>query len=54
MIPITLVDVLPEEQEVKYLKALDSSMPSVASTIVQIQRLAFPELMIEIRCFAQV
>ena len=28
--------------------------PVVASTIVQIQRLAFPELMIEIRCVAKV
>jgi 2-iminobutanoate/2-iminopropanoate deaminase len=28
--------------------------PVVASTIVQIQRLAFPELMIEIRCVARV
>ena len=28
--------------------------PNVASTIVQIQRLAFPELMIEIRCVAKV
>ena len=29
-------------------------IPVVASTIVQIQRLAFPELMIEIRCVAKV
>ena len=28
--------------------------PVVASTIVQIQRLAFPELMVEIRCVAKV
>jgi 2-iminobutanoate/2-iminopropanoate deaminase len=28
--------------------------PVVASTIVQIQRLAFPELMIEIKCIAKV
>jgi 2-iminobutanoate/2-iminopropanoate deaminase len=28
--------------------------PIVASTIVQIQRLAFPELMIEIKCVAKV
>jgi enamine deaminase RidA (YjgF/YER057c/UK114 family) len=28
--------------------------PVVASTIVQIQRLAFPELMIEIKCVAKV
>ena len=28
--------------------------PAVASTIVQIQRLAFPELMIEIKCVAQI
>ena len=31
-----------------------SGTPVVASTIVQIQRLAFPELMIEIRCVARV
>jgi enamine deaminase RidA (YjgF/YER057c/UK114 family) len=30
-----------------------SATPIVASTIVQIQRLAFPELMIEIRCVAK-
>src|SRR5215216_250636 len=30
-----------------------SGTPVVASTIVQIQRLAFPELMIEIRCVAK-
>jgi enamine deaminase RidA (YjgF/YER057c/UK114 family) len=30
-----------------------SGTPVVASTIVQIQRLAFPELMIEIRCIAR-
>ncbi len=31
-----------------------SGTPVVANTIVQIQRLAFPELMIEIRCVARV
>jgi 2-iminobutanoate/2-iminopropanoate deaminase len=31
-----------------------SGKPIVASTIVQIQRLAFPDLMIEIRCIARV
>jgi 2-iminobutanoate/2-iminopropanoate deaminase len=31
-----------------------SGKPVVASTIVQIQRLAFPDLMIEIRCIARV
>jgi enamine deaminase RidA (YjgF/YER057c/UK114 family) len=30
-----------------------SGTPIVASTIVQIQRLAFPELIIEIRCVAK-
>ncbi|HKX97898.1 MAG TPA: RidA family protein [Candidatus Nitrosocosmicus sp.] len=30
-----------------------SGQPIVASTIVQIQRLAFPELMIEIKCVAK-
>jgi 2-iminobutanoate/2-iminopropanoate deaminase len=29
-------------------------IPVVASTIVQIQRLAFPELMIEIKCVAKI
>jgi enamine deaminase RidA (YjgF/YER057c/UK114 family) len=29
-------------------------VPVVASTIVQVQRLAFPELMIEIKCVAKV
>jgi 2-iminobutanoate/2-iminopropanoate deaminase len=28
--------------------------PVVASTIVQIQRLAFPDLMIEIKCVAKI
>ena len=31
-----------------------SGTPVVVNTIVQIQRLAFPDLMIEIRCMAQV
>jgi 2-iminobutanoate/2-iminopropanoate deaminase len=31
-----------------------SGAPIVASTIVQIQRLAFPDLLIEIRCVARV
>jgi enamine deaminase RidA (YjgF/YER057c/UK114 family) len=31
-----------------------SGTPVIASTIVQIQRLAFPELMIEIKCVAKV
>jgi 2-iminobutanoate/2-iminopropanoate deaminase len=39
---------------VKCRKDIFSGTPSVASTIVQIQRLAFPELMIEIRCVAKV
>ena len=39
---------------VKCRKEIFSGTPSVASTIVQIQRLAFPELMIEIRCVAKV
>jgi 2-iminobutanoate/2-iminopropanoate deaminase len=39
---------------VKCRKDIFSGSPSVASTIVQIQRLAFPELMIEIRCVARV
>ncbi len=31
-----------------------SGQPSVASTIVQISRLAFPEFLIEIKCIAKV
>ena len=39
---------------VKCRNDIFSGTPSVASTIVQIQRLGFPELMIEIRCVAKV
>lgn len=39
---------------VKCRQEVFSGTPVVASTIVQIQRLAFPELMIEIRCIAKV
>jgi 2-iminobutanoate/2-iminopropanoate deaminase len=39
---------------VKCRKDVFSGIPVVASTIVQIQRLAFPELLIEIRCIARV
>jgi 2-iminobutanoate/2-iminopropanoate deaminase len=39
---------------VKCRQDIFSGTPVVASTIVQIQRLAFPELMIEIRCVAKV
>jgi enamine deaminase RidA (YjgF/YER057c/UK114 family) len=39
---------------VKCRQEIFSGTPLVASTIVQIQRLAFPELMIEIRCIAKV
>ncbi|MDR4513020.1 MAG: RidA family protein [Nitrososphaeraceae archaeon] len=35
-------------------KKVFSGNPIVASTIVQIERLAFPELLIEIRCVAKV
>ena len=38
---------------VKCRREIFSGVPSVASTIVQIQRLAFPDLMIEIRCVAK-
>ena len=38
---------------VKYRPEIFSGTPVVASTIVQIQRLAFPELLIEIRCVAK-
>jgi 2-iminobutanoate/2-iminopropanoate deaminase len=39
---------------VKCRQDIFSGTPVVASTIVQIQSLAFPELMIEIRCVAKV
>ena len=39
---------------VKCRQEVFSGTPVVANTIVQIQRLAFPELMIEIRCIAKV
>jgi 2-iminobutanoate/2-iminopropanoate deaminase len=38
---------------VKCRREVFSGTPVVASTIVQIQRLAFPELLIEIRCVAK-
>jgi 2-iminobutanoate/2-iminopropanoate deaminase len=39
---------------VKSRQEIFSSAPVIASTIVQIQRLAFPDLMIEIRCVAKI
>ncbi len=39
---------------VKMKQEIFSGSPVLASTIVQIQRLAFPQLMIEIRCTARV
>ncbi len=39
---------------VKCRRTIFDGAPAVASTIVQIQRLAFPELLIEIRCVARV
>jgi enamine deaminase RidA (YjgF/YER057c/UK114 family) len=39
---------------VKIRPEVFSQRPSVASTMVQIQRLAFPELMVEIKCIAKV
>lgn len=39
---------------VKCRKDVFSGTPVVASTIVQIQRLAFPDLLIEIRCVARI
>lgn len=39
---------------VKMVREVFSGAPRLASTIVQIQRLAFPSLMIEIRCIARV
>jgi 2-iminobutanoate/2-iminopropanoate deaminase len=38
---------------VKCRREVFSGQPVVASTIVQIQRLAFPDLMIEIKCVAK-
>ena len=37
----------------KCRKEIFSGTPVVASTIVEIQRLAFPDLLIEIRCVAR-
>ena len=39
---------------VKCKQRVFSGNPMLASTIVQIQRLAFPELMVEIRCICKV
>lgn len=39
---------------IKCRQSVFAGTPVVASTIVQIQRLAFPELMIEIKCVAKV
>jgi enamine deaminase RidA (YjgF/YER057c/UK114 family) len=39
---------------VKCREEVFSGTPVVASTIVQIQRLAFPDLLIEIRCVARI
>ena len=39
---------------VKCRRTIFDGAPAVASSIVQIQRLAFPELLIEIRCVARV
>ena len=38
----------------KIRKKVFSGNPNIASTIVQIDRLAFPELMIEIKCVAKI
>jgi 2-iminobutanoate/2-iminopropanoate deaminase len=39
---------------IKCRQDIFSGTPVIANTIVQIQRLAFPELMIEIRCVAKI
>lgn len=39
---------------IKCRQEIFSGSPVVASTIVQIQRLAFPQLMIEIKCIAKI
>lgn len=39
---------------VKCRQEIFSGAPVIASTIIQIQRLAFPELMIEIKCVAKI
>ena len=41
------------EARAKMKQEFFSGTPVLASTIVQIQRLAFPELMVEIRCVAR-
>lgn len=38
----------------KYRREIFSGNPVVASTIVEISRLAFPELMVEIKCVAKI
>ena len=38
---------------VKCLKSVFGGTASLASTIVQVQRLSFPQLMVEIRCVAK-
>jgi len=43
-----------EAAAVKCRKEIFSGIPVVALTVVQIERLAFPELMIEIKCVAMV
>ena len=40
--------------DAKCRQEIFSGAPVIASTIVQIQRLAFPDLMIEIRCVAKI
>ena len=42
------------EARVKMKEEVFSGRPLVASTIVQIERLAFPEFLVEIRCIARV
>ena len=39
---------------VKCRKSIFGGIPTVASTIVQIKRLAFPEYLIEIKCIAKI
>jgi len=39
---------------VKCRQEVFSGSPVIASTIVQVQRLAFPQLMIEIKCIAKI
>lgn len=51
---VTDIEAASAAAVVKLRKEIYSGNPVVALTVVQIERLAFPELMIEIKCVAKV